>query len=43
MLILKKQSKDAGRIIFITGGHPAMISSGEEFAKVAAEFFRSNG
>ncbi len=36
---IKEQVKESRSHYFYNGGHPAMITSGEEFAKVAAEFF----
>lgn len=40
---LKEAIKGCRSHYFYTGSHPAMITSGEEFAKVAAEFFKSAG
>lgn len=40
---LKETIKGCRSHYFYTGGHPAMITSGDEFARVAAEFFKTGG
>jgi pimeloyl-ACP methyl ester carboxylesterase len=40
---LKATIKKCRSHYFYTGSHPAMITSGEEFAKVAADFFNFSG